>query len=301
MKILYWFCLSFALCILNGCGGKKAEVQKANIGDAELAYYIRGSGDPLLMIMGFRGTMAVWDPAFLASLEKNYTLILFDNRGVGFSSNDSNDILTIPKMAEDTAKLIKELGYDEVNVLGWSMGSRIAMDLALKHPEMVSNLILCSPNAGGKHRALRQSNAYTVLTSKDISQKEALSLIFPDTTKGNLASATFVIRLTEGMLQGTIPDDRQVSQQIIDQQIHALQLWDKDDEIYENLAMIKMPTLVAGGREDSLSLPENVKIVASRIPFAWAAYFNGSGHAFISQDHQEFADLVNIFIESNKD
>lgn len=300
-KALY--CLVLAMCFfaLNGCDSKKAVVKKENIGDAELAYYTRGSGDPLIMIMGFRGTMAAWDPGLLAALEKHYTLILFDNRGAGFSSNNSEGELTITQMAEDTAKLIKALGYTKVHVLGWSMGSRIAIELSLKHPEIVENLILCSPNPGGKHQAIRKSQAYQALTAKDVSQKEALSLIFPDTAKGNMASASFIIRLTEAIIQGTVPDDFNISQQTIDRQIHALQLWNEKNEIFENLSNIKMPTLVAGGMDDTLSQPENVQIVASRIPFAWTAYFAGAGHAFLSQDYQHFAELAILFIESNKE
>lgn len=290
---------AICMCLLGACDNK-TEVKKANIGDAELAYYTRGSGDPLMMIMGFRGTMAVWDPALLNLLEKHYTLILFDNRGVGLSTNDSKDTLTISKMSDDTAKLIKALGYGKVNVLGWSMGSRIAIDLALNHPEAVNNLILCSPNPGGDHKVMRKSSAYTILTSKDVSQKDALALIYPDTVKGNMASAAFVIRLTQAMLQGTVPNDLDISQEIIDQQIHALQLWDEDNKIYEQLPNIKTPTLVTGGLEDVLSPPENVQVVACRIPLAWTAYFTGSGHAFLSQDYEQFAELVKIFIESNK-
>lgn len=299
-KKIYFYFIALCACLFSGCEGKKAEIKKANIGDAELAYYTRGSGEPLVMIMGFRATMSAWDPALLNLLEKNYTLILFDNRGVGLSSNASEHILTISQMAEDTAKLIQALGYTKANVLGWSMGSRIALDLALQHPKMVENLILCSPNPGGEYKAERKSNVYISLTSKDVSQKEALSLIFPDTTYGKIASASFIIRLTESILQGSVPNDLNVTQQIIDQQIHALQLWDKDNEIYENLPNINIPTLVAGGLEDILTPPENVQLVARRIPFAWTAYFKGSGHAFLSQDHKQFAQLVNLFIESNK-
>lgn len=296
-------CLVLIICIfaLNGCGhAKKAEVKKEKIGNTELAYYIRGSGEPLVMIMGFRGTMAIWDPGLLEILEKKYTLILFDNRGVGLSSDTNEDILTISQMAEDTVQLIKKLGYQKTHVLGWSMGSRIAMEYSLKHPEMVGNLILCSPNPGGKHQALRKTNAYEKLTSKEVSQKEGLSLIFPNTPEGHEASASFVARLTKAIVEGTVPDDLKISEQAINRQIQALKLWDEENQIYETLPNIKNPTLVAGGLDDVLDQPENVQIVANRIPFAWTAYFAGAGHDFLSQDYRHFADLIILFIESSK-
>jgi pimeloyl-ACP methyl ester carboxylesterase len=55
-------------------------MKRVKVGEIELAYYTRGSGKPLVFIMGFRGTMGQWDPAPLHELEKHYTLILFDKQ-----------------------------------------------------------------------------------------------------------------------------------------------------------------------------------------------------------------------------
>lgn len=289
------------LLALYGCDHHPyVEVKKEKVGNIELAYYIRGQGDPLVMIMGFRGTMSIWDPGLLEELEKNYTLILFDNRGVGFSSDTEEDLTTISQMAEDTAHLIKALGFSKAHILGWSMGSRIALELALKYPEVVDSLIVCSPNPGGKYQARRASDTYEKLTSLDLSQKEGLSLIFPDTLAGREASAAFVARLTKAMVQGTVPHDLDISNQTIERQVHALMLWDQDNQLYENLSKIKTPTLVAGGLSDVLDQPENVRTIANQIPFAWSAYFAGAGHDFLSQDYQHFAKLVTLFIESNR-
>lgn len=126
--------------------GRRAQVKKVKINGIDLAYYIRGKGEPLVMIMGFRGTMAIWDPGLLEILEKKYTLILFDNRGAGLSTSHEGEAFTISHMADDTAKLIEALGYANAHVLGWSMGARIALDLSLKFPEKVKSLILLSPN-----------------------------------------------------------------------------------------------------------------------------------------------------------
>lgn len=296
LLILLPFLFTFESCHRT----KEIEVKKEKVGDVDLAYYTRGSGDPLVMIMGFRGTMAIWDPALLNALEKNFKLILFDSRGVGLSSDTQEDHTTIDQMAADTANLIKALGYKKAHVLGWSMGSRIAIEMALKHPDVVGNLILCSPNPGGTFQAERKTDAYNKLTNVDLSPEEGLSLIFPDTSEGYQASADFFARLTEGITLGTIPNDLVISNQTIERQVHALSLWDKESSPYEQLDTIKIPTLVTGGLSDVLDSPENVRLVASRIPFAWTAYFPGAGHYFLSQNHQHFADLVTLFIESTR-
>jgi pimeloyl-ACP methyl ester carboxylesterase len=301
LRAFHFIALAACIFIFHGCErSHRVEIKKEKIGNIELAYYTRGNGEPLIMIMGFRGTMAIWDPGLLEILEKKYKLILFDNRGVGLSTDTDEDVLTISQMAEDTAALIKALGYQKSHVLGWSMGSRIALELSLKHPEIVDSLILCSPNPGGKHQAQRKTNAYGKLTSKDLSLKEGLSLIFPNTTEGNRASAAFVERLTAAIIKGTVPDDIKINPKAIDRQVQALTLWNENNHVYENLPNLKMPTLVSGGLDDVLDPPENVSIVANQIPFAWTAFFAGSGHDFLSQDYKHFADLIMVFIESSK-
>jgi pimeloyl-ACP methyl ester carboxylesterase len=130
----------------------KPEVKYVQVGDVRLAYYIRGQGAPLLMINGFISTMSLWDPALLDELSKNHQLILFDNRGVGLSSDTKENKTTIAQMADDAAGLAKALGYQKVNILGWSMGARIGQQFLIRHPDLVNKAILCAANPGGSHQ-----------------------------------------------------------------------------------------------------------------------------------------------------
>lgn len=298
---LMQFCLLLCLILLSACERhQRAEVKKEKIGDVDIAYYVRGNGPPLVMIMGFRGTMAAWDPGLLKNLEKHFTLILFDNRGVGLSSDTEENVTTISQMANDTAKLIETLGYSKVNILGWSMGSRIALQLAMDHAQVIESLILCSPNPGGKFQAPRKSHAYEELTGSNLSDEQVLSLIFPDSEKGHVAKDAFVTRLAEAIILRNVPDDLKISDRTIGRQARALKLWDEDDDYYAALPQIKIPTLVASGLDDALDQPQNARIIACRIPFAWSAYFAGSGHNFLSQNYEEFSNLVRLFIDSNQ-
>ena len=81
----------------------KAEVKYAQVGDVRLAYYVRGEGKPLVMINGFISTMSLWDPLLIEDLAKHRQLILFDNRGVGLSTDTKENATTIPQMADDAA------------------------------------------------------------------------------------------------------------------------------------------------------------------------------------------------------
>ncbi len=67
-----------------------------------------------MMINGFISTMSLWDPALLDELPKHHQLILFDNRGVGLSTDTKKNNTTIPQMADDAAGLIKKLDYKTV-------------------------------------------------------------------------------------------------------------------------------------------------------------------------------------------
>lgn len=295
----YLLCI-LLLAIFTSCEQKQAEIKKAKVGDIELAYYTRGSGEPLVMIMGFRGTMSVWDPALLERLEKYYTLVLFDNRGAGLSTDTEKDHTTVEQMAEDTANLIKSLGYSKANVLGWSMGSRVAFELAAQYPEMVKTLILCAPNPGGGHEVIKTNESFKKLTTADLTKTEGLSLLFPDSPEGKKGAGELVARLTKAVLDKKVPDDFQVSGRTVERQINALALWKKDTKAYEALSHLKTPTLVLGGKLDSLDSTENVKIVADRIPFAWLAFFPEAGHYFLSQNYENAADLIHVFIKSNE-
>lgn len=291
--------LLVVFCCTN-CGRQKPlEIKTKTVGDIEMAYYTRGSGDPLIMIMGFRGTMAAWDPALLDILEKHFTLILFDNRGIGMSSDTATDHTTIQQMADDTAGLIAALGYKKANILGWSMGSRIAMQLAISHPEVVEHVILCSPNPG-KNEVPRETNAYAMLTSPKITQEKILSTIFPDTLEGRAAAAGYVERVAKSIFQRTGPDDWNIPPQTVERQVNALKQWYESDAAYNALANVKSPVLVTTGLADVLDPPGNAQIVAHRIPYAWSAYFADAGHAFMFQDTKRFAELVLLFVESTK-
>ncbi|CDR35235.1 alpha/beta fold hydrolase [Criblamydia sequanensis] len=278
---------------------RSVEVKREKISGIELAYYTRGTGEPLIMIMGFKGTMGEWDPALLETLEKKYTLILFDNRGAGLSSDSVENHTSISQMADDTVQLIKSLGYSKAHILGWSMGSRIAMAIAMKYPESVDTLILSSPNPGGSHIAKRTTDDFKRLTKAE-SKEEILSLLFPDSEEGKLAASELNKRLKVAVMDGESPNDFEIPPRTVERQKQAMENWDQNNEIFDELAKINRPTLVTGGLADRIDPIENVRIVASQIPYAWAAYFPFAGHYFISQDYINFSELLFAFTEAHK-
>jgi pimeloyl-ACP methyl ester carboxylesterase len=275
----------------------KAQVKYAQVGDVKLAYYTRGKGTPLLMINGFISTMGLWDPALLEELSRHHQLILFDNRGVGLSTDTKENETTIPRMADDAAGLVKALGFKKVDVLGWSMGARIAQQFLIRHPELVERGILCAANPGGSHQDPTSKDVESKLNDPDVPEMQKVGLTFTDDAAGRAAAKEVLARLKAAVVAGVMPDDFKVSRETTLRQDRArTTLWNDSDANFDALKDIKVPVLVTDGRYDIVDMPRNSLIIANQIPFAWLAYFHG-GHSFLFQDHARFAQVVNAFLK----
>ncbi len=275
----------------------KAEVKTIDVSDIKIAYYIRGSGEPLLMINGYLSTMSLWDPALLEELAENYQLILFDNRGVGLSTDTIQDNTTMEQMADDTAQLIKNLGYEKVNILAWSMGARIGQQLLIRHPSVVEKAILCSANPGGKYADKTSPDVESKLNNPNISGMEKIGLAFTNNAQGKLAAEHSLARIKDAVTRKIIPDDFKISKETELRQNRArTTLWSRNNENFNALKNIKNPVLIVDGRYDIIDLPKNSVIIANQIPYSWTAFLNG-GHAFLFQEYKQFAELVHTFLQ----
>jgi pimeloyl-ACP methyl ester carboxylesterase len=129
--------------------------QKVTVGDIDIAYKKVGKGGggakPIILITGLGATMDMWNPLLLEQLSSsNHTVIIFDNRGAGESTAGGTKEFSISQFANDTVGLLEALKIDKADVLGWSMGSFIAQELALTNPDKVGSLILYASGCGGK-------------------------------------------------------------------------------------------------------------------------------------------------------
>jgi len=118
-------------------------VQYAQVNGVTLGYREFGSGEPLLMIVGFGATMDGWNQTFIGILASKYHVYTYDHRGMGYSS-DNNATPSMSQYADDASGLMTALGYDSMHVYGVSMGSSISQQLVIDHPERVRKLVLDS-------------------------------------------------------------------------------------------------------------------------------------------------------------
>jgi len=131
------------ICQLQAVSFDATPVQYAQVNGVTLGYREFGSGEPLLMVAGFGGTMDGWNRTFIGILASKYHVYTYDHRGMGYSS-DNNATPSISRYADDAAGLMTALGYDSMHVYGVSMGSSITQQLVVDHPERVRKMVLDS-------------------------------------------------------------------------------------------------------------------------------------------------------------
>ncbi len=116
-----------------------------HVGDVNLYYEVHGDGEPLVLIPGLGSDVTDYG-RIIELLAAGCRVVAVDNRGAGRS--DKPDIpYSVEMMADDVAGLMTALGLGPAFVLGHSMGGRIALTLALRHPELVRGLVLVSTAA----------------------------------------------------------------------------------------------------------------------------------------------------------
>ena len=267
---------------------EKGAIRMIAVGDIEVAYRIFGKGDPLLLIMGYSGTMDLWVPEVLKELASKYQVIVFDNRGMG-KTTTSDQEFTIELFADDTRGLLDALGIESAYVLGWSLGTYIAQELTLRYPDRVEKLILYAGDCGGKEAIYPGPEIMDALADASSSSQERgeklLATLFPEKwLKEHPDPRTYFPKVTETS-----------SPENIKRQYQAWQKWKGS---YSRLAKITQPTLLITGAEDVNTPWQNSLMLIDLIPGAWLVQLEGGGHGVMYQYPKKFSRIVLTFLES---
>jgi pimeloyl-ACP methyl ester carboxylesterase len=121
---------------------REAEMGYAPVNGLEMYYEIHGQGAPLVLLPGAYMTIDAMGP-LLPGLAETRQVIAVEQQGHGRTA-DVDRPLTYEQMADDTAALVRHLELESVDLFGYSMGGGIALQLALRHPELVRKLVLAS-------------------------------------------------------------------------------------------------------------------------------------------------------------
>ena len=279
--------------ILTGCAKvkeidmKKIKLEKAHVADIDVAYSVFGTGYPLVLIMGYSGTMDLWQPRVLAALARRYRVIIFDNRGMGETSS-SEKPFSIEQFADDTAGLLDALGIKQAHVLGWSMGTNIALEFTLRYPEKVNELILYAADCGGKEAIQPSAEVVQAMTDTSGTEEERgmrmLKTLFPEKwLKVNPDPGKYFPPVTESS-----------SPENIRRQWDAMMKW---AGAYSRLKQIRQRTLLITGADDVSTPPANSLMLAGEVPGARLVQINGAGHGLMYQYPEEFSKTLLLFLE----
>jgi pimeloyl-ACP methyl ester carboxylesterase len=116
----------------------------AEVNGINLYYETHGSGRPLILLHGGLGSGEMFGP-ILPALSERHQVIAVDLQGHGRTA-DIDRPLDVRLMADDIAALIRHLGLDRPDVVGYSLGGGVALCTAIRHPDVVGRLVAASAN-----------------------------------------------------------------------------------------------------------------------------------------------------------
>jgi pimeloyl-ACP methyl ester carboxylesterase len=130
-------------CVSTGWAQQPAAKGYAPVNGLKMYYEVQGKGAPILLLHGAYMTIEGPFRELMDSLSRTRKVIIFESQGHGRTA-DINRPITCELMADDAAALLKYLKIDSADVFGYSMGGGTALQLAIRHPEMVKKLIVAS-------------------------------------------------------------------------------------------------------------------------------------------------------------
>jgi 3-oxoadipate enol-lactonase len=251
---------------------------------ARIYWEERGSGEPLLMIMGLGYSLEMWGRVGPA-LAEHYRVVVFDNRGVGRSDVPPAPY-SIAGMAADAATVMRAAGLERAHVLGVSMGGMIAQEFALAYPERVHSLLLGCTSFGGPRAVSAKPEVIAILFARATMEAEAairamVPYIYAAGTPRERIEEDLAVR------RRTLPTTEGYMAQVM-----AVMAWSSDDR----LSAISAPTLVIHGATDELVPPQNANLIAERIAGAELVILPSASHIYFTDQPEASMNATLTFL-----
>jgi pimeloyl-ACP methyl ester carboxylesterase len=259
----------------------------------EYAYRETGDADStLVLLQHFRGNLDNWDPALIDALASQRRVIAFDNTGVGGSSGATPG--TVTEMARDAIAFLDALGLDQVDVLGFSIGSFVAQEIALIRPAAVRRLVLASSapqGAAGMHGWA--PDVIRAVGQPEPNPEGYLEVFYSRSDESREAGKASFGRMSA---RGS-ERDAATSWQTRQAQYDAVCDWGiPDHALLQRVSAIEAPTFIASGDSDPMILPHYSFLLAGLVPGSTVKVYPDAAHGFLFQHHQAFAADVISFL-----
>jgi pimeloyl-ACP methyl ester carboxylesterase len=267
------------------------EIAKADNGIAYAYRDTGGEGVPMVLFNHFRGNLDSWDPALVDALAANRRIVTFDNAGVGGSTGVTPT--TIAQMAHDAIAFMTAMDLEQVDVLGFSIGSFVAQEIALNRPDVARRIVLASSapqGAAGMHGWAPE--VIGAVGKPQTAPDDYLDVFFaPSAVSRNAGTQTL-------QRQYARKDDRDTTTTWAtrEAQYDAVCAWGiPNHAALQRVAAITQPVFVANGDSDPMILPHYSYLLAGLLPQARLKIYPDSAHGFLFQHHAEFAADVEAF------
>jgi pimeloyl-ACP methyl ester carboxylesterase len=273
-----------------------ASTQRVTADNAiEYAYRDLGAGDvPLVLLQHFRGNLDNWDPALVDALAADRRVITFDNVGVGATTGSTPS--TIEAMAHDAISFLEAMDFQQIDLLGFSIGSFIAQEIALIRPDLLRRVVLASAapqGAAGMHGWAPE--VIGAVGAPETSPEGYISVFFAPTDTSRGAGQQAAGRIFGGR---TSDRDEPTTWQTREAQYDAVCTWGiPNHALLQRVAAIELPVFVANGDSDPMILPRYSHLLAGLLPDARVKIYPDSAHGFLFQHHEEYAADVHAFLE----
>lgn len=247
---------------------------------------------PLVLFNHWGAVLDNFDPGIIDGLAQTRRVIATDYRGIGGSGGTAP--LTVGEMADDAIQLIRALGFETVDVLGFSLGGFVAQDIALKAPELVRRLILTGTGpAGGTGIDKVGSVAWPLMVKGLLTLRDPkLYLFFTSTPNGRRAASQYLQRLKERKKNR----DKGSTPRAFLRQLKAITAWGK--QAPQDLGRLQTPTLIVNGDNDIMVPSVNSIALANRIPNAQLVIYEDAGHGGIFQHYVYFVAKALAFLDA---
>jgi pimeloyl-ACP methyl ester carboxylesterase len=264
-------------------------------GGVEYAYRdLGGSEVPLVLLQHFRGNLDNWDPALIDELAAKRRVVTFNNVGVASTTGTTPN--RIEAMAHGAIDFIEALNFQRVDLLGFSIGSFVAQEIALIRPDLLRRVVLASSapqGAAGMHGWT--PDVIGAVGKPVTTPQEYISVFFAPSDTSRAAGQQAAGRIFGAR---TADRDEPTTWQTRQAQYDAVCVWGiPNHSLLERITAIEHSVLVANGDSDPMILPRYSHLLAGLLPNARLTIYPDSAHGFLFQHHSEFATDVNAFLD----
>jgi pimeloyl-ACP methyl ester carboxylesterase len=270
-----------------------APTRSIDVAGTAFAYRELGpeGGVPVILLNHWGAVLDNFDPRIVDGLATRHHVVAIDYRGIGRSGGIAP--VTIDEMARDTIALIRAMGFEKVDLFGFSLGGFVAQDVALKAPALLRRLILTGTGpAGGQGIDSVGGISWPLIVKGLLKRQDPKTyLFFTSTLNGRQAARAFLARLKERKADR----DKDPTPSAFLRQLKAIKAWGQ--QASQDLSNLRIPVLVANGDNDIMVPTANSTDLARRIPGAELVLYPDAGHGGIFQYHNEFVPKALAFLQ----